>query len=131
MTGLILSIVVLATGTIVPYAEAGKPDKETGKPPKDDSGSSGINFSCNDRKGSLNCKASSSERIGAFSMLTPDGGEDDIDYSGICQRSQPFGDSDIEEGKYEITVHECGTGLDFNYSIYVDENLKITSIVED
>ena len=32
---------------------------------------------------------------------------------------------------YEVTVHECGTGLDFKFEITVDANLKITSIVED
>ena len=34
MTALFLSIAILATGSILPYAEAGKPDKETGKPDK-------------------------------------------------------------------------------------------------
>jgi hypothetical protein len=130
MTGLILSIVVLATGSIVPDVEAGKPDKETGKPTKDGSDSkSGINFSCTDRKGELNCKASSGDKIGAFSMKFPNG--DGIDYTGTCQRSQPFGDSSIETGTYEVRVHECGTDLDFKFEITVDENFKITSIIED
>jgi len=107
MTALVLSIVVLATGSILPYVDAAKPDKGTGKPPKGDKGDdseSGINFSCNDRKGALNCKASSGEKIGAFSMYFPDG--DYIDYSGTCQRSQPFGDPSIETGVYEVTVQE-------------------------
>jgi len=36
IAGLILSIAVLVTGTIVPNVEAAKPDKGTGKPPRDD-----------------------------------------------------------------------------------------------
>ena len=129
MTALVLSIAVLATGSILPYAEAAKPDKETGKPNKGGDSESGINFTCNDRKGALNCKASSREQIGAFSIHFPDGGG--VYYTGICQKSQPFGDSSIETGIYEVTVHECGTGLDFKFEITVDANLKITSIVED
>ncbi len=129
MTALVLSIVVLATGSILPYAEAGKPDKETGKPPKGDDSESGINFSCNDRKGALKCKASSNEKIGAFSIEFPDG--EGVYYTGTCQRSQPFGDSSIESGTYEVEVHECGTDLDFKFEITVDANLKITSIVEN
>ena len=129
MTALVLSIAVLATGAILPYADAAKPDKGTGKPPKGDDSESGINFSCNDRKGALNCKASSRELIGAFYVDFP--GYDYIDYTGTCQRTQPFSDPSIETGVYEVTVHECGTGLDFKFEITVDANLKITSIVGD
>jgi len=128
MTALVLSIAVLATGAILPYADAAKPDKGPGKPDKGDDSKSGINFSCNDRKGALNCKASSNEKIGTFSMEFPDG--DGVYFTGTCQRSQPFGDTSIQTGVYEVTVHECGTGLDFKFEITVDANLKITSIVE-
>jgi hypothetical protein len=124
MTGLILSIAVLVTGTFVPNVEA------KGKPTQEDESDSkfGINFSCTDRKGELNCKASSRDKIGAFKMDFPDGGG--IDYSGTCQRSQPFGDSSIESGTYEVEVHECGTDLDFKFEITVDAKSKITSIVQ-
>ncbi len=89
---------------------------------------SGINFSCADRKGALNCKAASGEKIGSFKMDFPDGGS--IDYTGTCQRSQPFGDSSIESGVYKIEVHECGTDLDFKFEITVDAQSKITSTVQ-
>jgi hypothetical protein len=124
MTGLILSIAVLVTGTFVPNVEAkGKPIKEDDSEPK-----FAINFSCTDRKGELNCKATSRDKIGAFKMDFPDGGG--IDYTGTCQRSQPFGDSSIETGTYEVEVHECGTDLDFKFEITVDARSKITSIVQ-
>jgi len=123
MTGLILSIAVLATGTFVPNVEAkGKPIKDVEEP------TSSINFSCTDRKGELNCKASSRDQIGAFKIDFPNGGG--IDYTGTCQRSQPFGDSSIESGVYKVKVHECGTNLDFEFEITVNERLKITSTVE-
>ncbi len=125
MTGLILSIAVLVTGTFVPNVEAkGKPIRDGGEEePK-----LSISFSCTDRKGELNCKASSRDQIGAFKMDFPDGGG--IDYTGTCQRSQPFGDSSIESGVYKIEVHECGTDLDFKFDITVDTKSKITSIVQ-
>ena len=124
MTGLILSIAVLVTGSIVPNVEAkGKPIKEDDSEPK-----FAISFSCTDRKGELNCKATSRDKIGAFKMDFPDGGG--IDYTGTCQRSQPFGDSSIETGTYEVEVHECGTDLDFKFEITVDARSKITSIVQ-
>ncbi len=124
MTGLILSIAVLVTGSIVPNVEAkGKPIKEDDSEPKFT-----INFSCTDRKGELNCKASSRDQIGAFKMDFPDGGG--IDYTGTCQRSQPFGDTSIESGTYKIEVHECGTDLDFKFEITVDARSTITSIVQ-
>ena len=133
MTALFLSIAILATGTIVPDVEAKKPsgeDKKPGggdtKPPKDDSVNE-IHFSCTDRKGAILCKASSNEKIGAFSMKFPDGG--DVYYTGTCQRTQSFGDSSIEPGIYEVRVHECGTNLTYDFEITVDANLKITSIV--
>ena len=125
MTGLILSIAVLVTGTFVPNVEA------KGKPIRDDGGEEptlSISFSCTDRKGELNCKASSRDQIGAFKIDFPNGGG--IDYTGTCQRSQPFGDSSIESGVYKIEVHECGTDLDFKFEITVDAKLKITSIIE-
>ena len=65
MTGLILSIAVLVTGTFVPNVEAkGKPIKEDDSEPK-----FAINFSCTDRKGELNCKATSRDKIGAFNVI--------------------------------------------------------------
>ena len=126
MTGLILSIAVLVTGTFVPNVEA------KGKPIRDDGGEEepklSISFSCTDRKGELNCKASSRDQIGAFKIDFPNGGG--IDYTGTCQRSQPFGDSSIESGVYKVEVHECGTDLDFKFEITVDAKSKITSTVQ-
>jgi len=129
MTALVLSIAVLATGAIVQDVEAkGKPVKAD-KPQTDDKEStSGINFSCNDRKGALSCKASSSDKIGDFDMQFPNGGG--IYYTGSCQRTQSFGDTSIETGVYAVSVYECGTGNTYDYEITVDSKLKITSTVE-
>jgi hypothetical protein len=127
MTGLILAIAVLVTGTIVPNVEAAKPDKGTGKPPTDDS-ESGINFSCKAGKGKLNCKASSRNEIDYYTMKFPDGGG--FSHTGTCQRSQPFADDSIETGVYEVYVRECITGNTYEYEITVDSNFKITSTVQ-
>ena len=122
MTGLVLAIVVLATGTIVPNVDAKRPDKG-------DDSKSPVKLSCNDRKGALSCKASSREQVGAFYVDFP--GDDYIDYTGTCQRTQPFSDSSIETGIYVVTLHVCGSiNSDYTFEITVDENFKITSKVE-
>ena len=126
MTGLVLAIVVLVTGTIVPNVEAAKPDKGAGKPIKDDS--SGINFSCKAVKGKLNCKASSRNEIDHYTMEFPSGYI--LKHTGTCQRSQPFADNSIETGVYEVYVRECITGNTYEYKITVDSNFKITSTVQ-
>ena len=124
MTGLILSIAVLMTGTIVPNVDAkGKPIKDVDEEP-----TSSLSFSCKAVKGKLDCKASSREKVGAYTMEFPSG--DRLDYTGTCQRTQPFADNSIESGTYKVTVHECGTDLDFKFEITVNSKLKITSIVE-
>ncbi len=125
MLGLVLSIAVLVTGTIVPNVEAEKPDK-AGKPPKDDS-ESGINFSCKAFKGKLDCKASSRNEIDHYTMMFPS--DYILEHTGTCQRSQPFADNSIETGTYEVYVRECITGNTYEYRITVDANLKITSTV--
>ncbi len=128
MTALVLSIAVLATGAIVQDVEAkGKPIKEDKGQTQDKESTSGINFSCNDRKGALSCKASSSENIGDFSMEFPNGGA--IYSTGSCQRTQSFGDTSIEDGKYAVSVYECGSGHSYYYEITVEKS-KITSTVE-
>jgi len=122
MTGVILSIAILATGTIVPNVEA------RGKPTQDEEPTSSLSFSCKAMKGKLDCKASSKQKVGPYTMEFPSG--DRLDYTGTCQRSQPFADTSIESGTYKVEVHECGTDLDFKFEITVNSKLKITSIVE-
>ena len=122
IAGLVLSIAVLATGTIVPNVEA------KGKPTQDAEPTSQIKFSCSDRKGELACKASSRQEVGAYTMVFPSG--DSLIFTGMCQRTQPFADNSIETGIYVVTVHECGTNLDSTFEITVNEKLKITSTVQ-
>ena len=127
MMGLVLSIAVLVTGTIVQTVEAKGPPPKEPKEPK-----SGIKFSCNDRKGVLSCKLTSKNKVGAFYVDFP--GDDFISYTGTCQRSQPFSDPTIEVGTYVVTAHECSEGVGFTdiYEIHVEatnSTPKISSIV--
>jgi len=128
MTALVLTIAVLATGTIVPYVDAAKPDKGTGKPPKGADSESGINFSCKAFKGKLDCKASSRNEIDHYTMKFPS--DYILEHTGNCQRSQPFADNSIETGTYEVYIRECITGNTYEYEITVDSNFKITSTVQ-
>ncbi len=121
MTGLVLAIAVLVTGTIVPNVEAAKPSQDA-EP------TSQIKFSCKAGKGELACKASSRNKIDHYTMVFPSG--DSLIFTGMCQRTQPFADNSIETGIYEIYVRECITGNTYEYEITVDANLKITSTVQ-
>ena len=122
IAGLILSIAVLVTGTIVPNVEA------KGKPNPDEPRTT-VKLSCNDRKDLLNCKASSRQGIGPFDLWRPDG-TNAKHYSGICDRSQPFGDVNrIMDGDYVANVKECGDVQKwYSYKINVVDT-RITSIV--
>ena len=124
MTALILSIVVLSTGSIVQTVEAKKPIK-------DEEPTSKIKLSCNDRKGALNCKATSRQKVSGFTLhYDPDGINQKIHaFDGICAKSQPFSDPEIKSGTYLVTVDECDTGFMDTFTITVVEK-KITSIAK-
>ncbi len=133
IAGLVLSIAVLVTGTIIPNVEA------KGKPIKDGEPTSGIKLSCNDRKDKLTCKASSRLKIDAISVEYYDKSGTEVpldpnpDFLITCQRTQPFSIYPIEEGTYEITVHECpvNTGFTDKFTITVDSDSKIVDISKD
>ncbi len=125
MTGLILSIAVLVTGTIIPNVEA------KGKPVKDEEPTSKINLSCNDRKDALKCKASSRLKIDSYTIeYIGDGYTEYNEHGSECVKSMSFGDPEIKEsGTYVVTVHECQTKMTATFTIIV-ENFGITNIIK-
>ncbi len=122
MMGLVLSIAVLLTGTIVQTVEAkGKPNPDEPK--------TSIKLSCNDRKDVLNCKSSSRQLL-QFTVDFPGIDDRDIDYDGPCLKNQPFSDPTIDpDTTYYVALIECGTGLTYNYEIIIDLNSKLDSIL--
>ena len=130
IAGLVLSIAVLVTGTIVPNVEA------KGKPIQDGEPTSGIKLSCNDRKDKLTCKATSRLKINAISVHYSDKSgtkvtlEPDPDFKSTCQRTQFFTDYPIKEGTYVVTVHECPVNQGFidEFTITVGSDSKIIDI---
>ena len=121
MMGLVLSIAVLVTGTIVQNAEA------RGGPPDRDGKKTSLKFSCNDRKGVLNCKTTSRQLISPIYAIAPDGVKI-IDHSADCLKNQPFGDDPILNGNYTVSMFECGTSQTwYYYNIHVVDK-KIVSI---
>jgi hypothetical protein len=116
MTGLVLSIVVLATGTIVPSVEAMKPTLDP---------ITGIKLQCKVMKDHLICKATSKEKIDAILMVFESEGVDAV--GGDCKKSKSVADDTIENGSYLLTVIECGQGLETIFLVLV-ENDAISSI---
>ena len=106
MMGLVLSIAVLLTGTIVQTAEAGKIKVPSSK----------MKLSCNDRKDMLTCKVTSRSGIDSASIIFPeltlvdDKLEPGWGFSGsqFCESRQPFPSVSITSGNYTVTAHECG-----------------------
>ena len=106
MAGLVLSIAVLATGTIVPNVEAMKPTVDP---------LTGIKIQCKIPKGGpqtghLFCKMTSGDGIGDLSFSTPLGSEGSG--TNLCPnkiRSITF-DNPFQEGDYTFTVTKCGGG---------------------
>ena len=122
MMGLVLSIAVLVTGTIVQTVEAkGPPNKDEPK--------TSVKLSCNDRKDVLNCKATSRQKL-KHKVDFPNSESDDINYTGPCLKNQPFSDPTIEPNTtYFIELYECGTDSTYYYEIKIDSNSKIESIM--
>ena len=124
--GLVLSIAVLITGTIVQTVEAkGPPDKEPKGP------TSKAKLSCNDRKGLLSCKVSSRLGIDEVAIYFP--GNDDIadpDWDTkhtTCSKSEPIWPTSIEPGTYVVIAHECPTpgGYIDTFEVKVGSDSKI------
>ena len=98
MAGLVLSIAVLATGTIVQSAEAMKPVKDS---------TTGIKIQCS-AKSTFKCTMSSKEGIGAFEIIKYP--------SGILVSSGTYNSCDKREsvsfglanGNYVFKVTKCG-----------------------
>ena len=122
MTGLVLSIVVLATGIIVQTVEAKRPNQDDPK--------SWVKLSCNDRKFVLSCKVTSRDQIDGYMLDYIDDGELSPSFDGICARSWNFEDPYIKSGTYVVTVDKCDTNIMATFTITVNEKLKITSTVQ-
>ncbi len=130
MMGLVLSIAVLLTGTIVQTAEAGKPVKVP---------SSKMKLTCNDRKDLLTCKLTSRNGIDAASITFPEeimlGGQMRTDWGfdipQSCESRSPFPSVSITNGTYIVTAHECSEG-DFTdtWKIFVENTKSGPSISE-
>ena len=116
MMGLVLSIAVLVTGTIVQTVDAARPPPKEPKEP-----TSGMKLSCNDRKDLLTCKITSRNGIDAakieFPELTLVGiqlvMEWGFDGQQTCESRSPFPSVSITSGIYTVTAHECGTNGGF------------------
>ena len=125
MMGLVLSIAVLLTVTIVQTAEAkGPPPKEPKEP------SSKMKLSCNDRKDLLTCKVTSRNGIDAAKIVFPYeillGGQMVTEWgfnAQTCEGRQPFPSVSITTGTYFVTAHECGIdgGFTDTWEILVGE----------
>ncbi len=123
MTGLILSIVVLATGTIVQTVEAMKPtvDSETG-----------VQIQCKIMKGDFMCKFSTRDKISQLDWQQPSGQTGIAAFGNNCPRSTTFTEPGIQVGVYEFTLTECNVGQAdrvSSFEVTVDNSLKITSVV--
>ena len=122
MMGLVLSIAVLVTGTIVQTVEAKRPSQ-------DDEPRTSVKLSCTDRKQTLSCKATSRQLL-QFSVDFPGTDDKDIDYTGNCLKNQPFSDSTIDPNtSYFVMLYECNTDKTYNYEIKIDSKSKIESIL--
>jgi len=103
MTGLVLSIAVLATGTILPSVEAMKPTVDS---------DTGIKIQCKVPKGGNNagqlvCTISTRDGIDFYEFTTPISGPHDIEKDCEKRQKQIISTGD---GDYTFTVTKCGVG---------------------
>ena len=121
MAGLVLSIAVLATGTILPSVEAMKPAVDS---------ATGIKIQCKIPKGGssdgrISCTLSARDGIDFFILLGPAIGPLNIDVD--CEKrflSNPI----LKNGKYVYTVSKCGSAVSSVFEVTV-EGSQITSVV--
>ena len=101
MTGLVLSIAVLATGSILPNVEAMKPTKDP---------ATGIKIQCKIPKSGiavLSCILSAKEGIDFFILLTPTSGPFNLDRD--CDK-RTESKLVLQNGEFFYTVTKCGGG---------------------
>ena len=116
--GVILSIAVLATGSIVPSVEAMKPTVDP---------ATGIKIQCKIMKGDLSCKVSSNDKIDYLEMILPNG-EVTFTDSG-CAKSHTVS-TVAKEGVYIVYGEECKSQSS-QFQVFVDKYLKITMVTQN
>jgi len=117
MTVLVLSIVVLATGSILPSVDAMKPTVDP---------STGIKIQCrithDDR---ISCKVTSKDKLDIVTIVTPDGGG--VSNPIECERSITVDPQTFVDGDTTVTATKCGGGQISVFSVTV-ENKKVTNV---
>ena len=123
MAGLVLSIAVLASGTILPNVEDMKPTVDI---------STGIKIQCKipnggSNEGRLDCNGFSKDGLSSSEVTIP--GEEPTFTAGNCSKSRTTSGGPVQIGVYLFTFWKCTGGESSNFVVTVDENLEITNVV--